>query len=492
MGLERGPVVQGSLCVDGKAELMRFVARNIRAISLLRWGLNSGQGVLTQFDNGTVGSRPQIVNDSGTAPADLSQLPPEELRKLKGQSLQAPSQPKLVLPESSSVKKKPGELRLAPACSAFSKIECCRDSTGNSSSSAVSSVCHSISYVTSRADVANGSPENSKRTPPDVSRFEPARRCPACESGMEAPGIMHTKACRKRFSEFEEHRKKERRVEPGLSPGSPMVVPQMPVPVEEVDEGEVETTPGSAQQQPETQVEHTRRFKRKAETDREQLEREIREDSEELLQTNMDFDWFWVGSGEPVLVVSLGALEGPASFVPATSPEMFSGSLDSVCFNRSNEHDFMKMRLGGQDVLVWKPESIIDDQSLQELDLEQGFKGMQEEVRNLEHCKTGRIITQSELDDMKKAVPNLRLIQSRWVAAYKSSERVRTRIVAKDFNRGSSARSLGFSSPTPSIESVDLVLAMAATRKMLLRALDVSHAFMHSRIAHWELVYMWS
>ena len=81
----------------------------------------------------------------------------------------------------------------------------------------------------------------------------------------------------------------------------------------------------------------------------------------------------------------------------------------------------MKFHLGGQDVLVWKPDSIIDDQSLQELDLEQGFKGMQEEVKNLEHCKTGRIITQSELDDMKKAVPNLRLIQSRWVAAYKSS-----------------------------------------------------------------------
>ena len=34
MGLERGPVVQGFIRVDGKAELMRFVARNIRAISL--------------------------------------------------------------------------------------------------------------------------------------------------------------------------------------------------------------------------------------------------------------------------------------------------------------------------------------------------------------------------------------------------------------------------------------------------------------------------
>ena len=129
------------------------------------------------------------------------------------------------------------------------------------------------------------------------------------------------------------------------------VVPQVQVPVEEVDDEELVPTPESARRQPETQVEHTRRFKRKAETDREQLEREIREDSEELLQTNMDFDWFWVGSGEPVLVASLGTLEGPASFAPATSPEMFSGSLDSVCFNRGNEHDFVKMRLGGQDVL---------------------------------------------------------------------------------------------------------------------------------------------
>ena len=479
MGLERGPVVQGFIRVDGKAELMRFVARNIRAISPLRWDLNSGQGILTQFDTGTVGSRPQIVNDSGTAPADMSQLPPEELRKLKGQSLPAPSQPKLVLPESSSVKKKSGELRLAPAVPLARSNVAVTPQEVPAEPSRVS-VTPSPTSPADTADVAIGSPESSERTSPDVSRFEPTRRCPACESGMEAPGIRHNKECKKRFSELEEQRRKERRVEPALSPESPVVVPQVQVPVEEVDDEEVVPAPESARRQPETQVEYTRRFKRKAETDREQLEREIREDSEELLQTNMDFDWFWVGSGEPVLVASLGTLEGPASFAPATSPEMLSGSLDSVCFNRSNEHDFVKMRLGGQDVLVWKPDSIIDDQSLQELDLEQGFKGMQEEVKNLEHCKTGRIITRSELDDMKKAVPNLRLIQSRWVAAYKSSERVRTRIVAKDFNCGSSARSLGFSSPTPSIESVHLVLAMAVTRKMLLRALDVSHAFMHS------------
>ena len=265
MGLERGPVVQGLIRVDGKAELMRFVARNIRAISPLRWDLNSGQGVLTQFDTGTVGSRPQIVNDSGTAPADMSQLPPEELRKLKGQSLPAPSQPKLVLPESSSVKKKSGELRLAPAVPLARSNVVVTPQEVPAEPSRVS-VTPSPTSPADTADVAIGSPESSERTSPDVSRFEPTRRCPACESGMEAPGIRHNKECRKRFAEFEEQRRKERRVEPALSQESPVVVPQVEVPVEEVDDEDlVVPTPESARRQPETQVEHTRRFKRKAE-----------------------------------------------------------------------------------------------------------------------------------------------------------------------------------------------------------------------------------
>ena len=259
MGLERGPVVQGFIRVDGKAELMRFVARNIRAISPLRWDLNSGQGVLTQFDNGTVGSRPQIVNDSGTAPADMSQLPPEELRKLKGQSLPAPSQPRLVLPESSSVKKKSGELRLAPAVPlARPKVVATPQEVPAEPSRA--SVTPSPTSPADTPDVAVGSPESSERTSPDAVRFEPTRRCPACESGMEAPGIRHNKACKKRFSEFEEQRRKKRRVEPGLSPESPVVVPQVEVPVEEVEDEEVVPAPESARRQLETQVEYTRRF----------------------------------------------------------------------------------------------------------------------------------------------------------------------------------------------------------------------------------------
>ena len=31
-----------------------------------------------------------------------------------------------------------------------------------------------------------------------------------------------------------------------------------------------------------------------------------------MLKDHEEFDWFWVGSGEPVFLASLGALEGPS------------------------------------------------------------------------------------------------------------------------------------------------------------------------------------
>ena len=331
LGLERGPVVQGFIRVDGKAELMRFVARNIRAITPLRWDLNSGQGVLTRFDTGVDHRTPQVVNDSGPVPADLSQLPPEELRKLKSQDMPVVSQPRLVAPEPSIARKKQGELKLAPAAPL-------PQPTGTRSSflePARTSITPSPTSPADTADVVNGSPEGSAPSSSEASRFVPTRRCPACESGMEAPGIRHNKKCKKHFAEFEEERRKERCVE--VEDEHPLTFDarhQMPVPSPEPIEVEMEASPGSvppsvevegtlpsgsAQQQPETQVEYVRRFKRKAETEREELEKEIREDANAMLKDNEEFDWFWVGSSEPVFLASLGALEGPASFTPATA-----------------------------------------------------------------------------------------------------------------------------------------------------------------------------
>jgi hypothetical protein len=128
---------------------------------------------------------------------------------------------------------------------------------------------------------------------------------------------------------------------------------------------------------------------------------------------------------------------------------MFSGTVESIRYEPNKQHEYVKMTLGKSEVLVWKPDSIVDDQTLQYLDPSLGFLGMQEEIRNLEGCKTGTTVGEAQVKDPKRGHPNTRVIQSRWVCADKGETRVRCCIVAKDFSHGSSAKSLGFSSPTP-------------------------------------------
>ena len=96
-----------------------------------------------------------------------------------------------------------------------------------------------------------------------------------------------------------------------------------------------------------------------------------------------------------------------------------------------------------------------------QLDVDLGFEGMKEEIGNLEKCGAGKVIGQAEVDALKKKHPLMRVIPSRWVSAYKNESRVRVRIVANDLNRGISARKLGISSPTPSIEGLHFVLTLA-------------------------------
>ena len=134
---------------------------------------------------------------------------------------------------------------------------------------------------------------------------------------------------------------------------------------------------------------------------------------------------------------------------------------------------------------VWRPSSAIDDTTCASLDPELTWQGMVQETCHLEECGTGVAITPSELEELKRAKGNVRCISCRWVTTQKG-EAVRSRMVAKDIagsNTGfNSAKQLGFSSPTPSCESVMILLAFAARRDMILASFDISHAFMHSPI----------
>ena len=103
---------------------------------------------------------------------------------------------------------------------------------------------------------------------PHVERFEPTRRCPACESGMNVPGVRHTKDCRKRFAGFQEQQSKERRVHEPESfsspPGSKHGVSTEPSPsVPEHAESSTPTDDPTLSEPPlRAQEEYRMRFKR--------------------------------------------------------------------------------------------------------------------------------------------------------------------------------------------------------------------------------------
>ena len=321
--------------------------------------------------------------------------------------------------------------------------------------------------------------------------------CPAISSGMVAPGIRHSAACRRRLQEFErgtkvrtaldaavseEERQERERLHSGEGQRSgeehlPRVAPEGDMEVEEAADT-------AAMEPVEQESDFVQRFKRPPDVAIEDLENEIKETSEEM--SSLDTGVFWCETGQPVLSGLMWTLEAPASFVPLTSPDFFDEMVTSISFDNGKDHSSKSMKLGGATVLVWQPDEVIDDSTLASLDPSLGFLGMQEEVKNLNDCKTGEAMTEMQVQALKKKLDNLRVIPCRWVSAFKSESRVRCRIVAKDIRKGTSARSLGFSSPTPSIESLHCVLTLAANRNYRLCSMDVAHAFMHSPIPRGE------
>ncbi|CAE6933000.1 unnamed protein product [Symbiodinium sp. CCMP2592] len=166
-----------------------------------------------------------------------------------------------------------------------------------------------------------------------------------------------------------------------------------------------------------------------------------------------------------------------------TRPEVFDEGINSIRYESSSGNaakpKFESVPLGGTRVHLWCPDGGIDDSTLEELPGDLVFAGMKEEICNLENCRTGRIIGSEEVDALKRKHPGMCVIQSRWVCARKNAQRVRSRIVAKDIANGS-ARKQGFSSPTPSLDSLMLALIMLATRDMRGCGADIGHAFMNS------------
>ena len=276
--------------------------------------------------------------------------------------------------------------------------------------------------------------------------------CPSCETGMNAPGIRHSAACKRRqTAEFSI---------PVEEPAGPPVFQPQPVVLPDA----------------ESQRSEALSRKRSSDVSVERLEEEIKQDGEHEpvdISSLIDGLW-WHGHCCPMN----GSLT--LGFMPATAPDFFEADIASIKFRHGESGGSEVVNLCGKDVLLWKPLEAVDDSTLVALDPDLTVVGMREELENMSKCQVGVVLNQLELDQVRQECPHLRVIQARWVTAFKSAETVRARIVAQDLRTKDSARSLGCSSPTPSCEVVNLILALTSSRGWRLRALDISHAFMHS------------
>eukprot|EP00434_Breviolum_minutum_P042543 symbB.v1.2.037870.t1/scaffold5715.1/size24294/1 len=238
---------------------------------------------------------------------------------------------------------------------------------------------------------------------------------------MNAPGIRHSAACKRRqTAEFSI---------PVEEPAGPPVFQPQPVVLPDA----------------ESQKSEALSRKRSSDVSVERLEEEIKQDGEHEpvdISSLIDGLW-WHGHCCPMN----GSLT--LGFMPATAPDFFEADIASIKFRHGESGGSEVVSLCGKDVLLWKPLEAVDDSTLVALDPDLTVVGMREELENMSKCQVGVVLNQSELDQVKQECPHLRVIQARWVTAFKSAERVRARIVAKDFRTKDSARSLGCSSPTP-------------------------------------------
>ena len=497
----------GAVRIDGELVLKRFVARNLRPITPVAGVGDAPMEADPAADAqpAAVAQAPQQAQPSASEsqqPGGIIEYPegapPEVICDLKQPDPDAGRNLKRSAPSSGSGRK-PDELKIARPTEVRA------------------------------SDIPIPPPGSFPNRPPLIvqkkfSVFPKAPKCPACQSGMEAPGIRRNAECKRKRVAFEQQQEssnvrqkhvhdvdgdfdfemeeRSELTEEGPAPaGGHGLIPtpltrheRLPAPVgfdESGDRGNAAATsseigvgrpdgPGSGVGGTDVPgpMRGTGGMKRNSDVPVEDLEHEMEEERARIRPRTLDL--FLMDDACESLGPTEWCLEQGPEQAKATSSAFYDLELNSVKFAPKRDHTCAKVRLGGTEVLLWKPDEVIDDSSLMQLNADLGFEGMREELGNLEKCKAGKVISQREVENFQKKHAGLRIIPSRWVAAYKSESRVRVRIVAKDIARGISARALGISSPTPSIEGLHFLLSLSAQRGLRLKSLDVSHAFMHS------------
>ena len=192
-GLGTGPVVQAMIRHEGEMKLKKFVARNLKPIFPFAWNVARSGGLLVDVV-GVVADAPaggddvpmiaegERALDSGEVPGSGSGqgspdpgiveypdgAPPDVVREMKG-------------PETHEFEFKRGSVK--------------RSQTD------VPTVSNRPMTMRRHGPINQPTPVGSPGN--DVEGFGKTEGCPACQSGMNAPGIRHSAKCKKRLAEFQ-------------------------------------------------------------------------------------------------------------------------------------------------------------------------------------------------------------------------------------------------------------------------------------------------
>ncbi|CAE7635150.1 unnamed protein product [Symbiodinium sp. CCMP2592] len=352
---------------------------------------------------------------------------------------------------------------------------------------------------------ASGDAASSEAPARIVSEAAPSGRvfthgCPACESGMNAPGIRHNADCKRRnqhlsvrFSvsgEPDDDEASSRRLPENLEGAAAPESEGIGALDEDTEmpfaDPVLTGSEGGGSLEAEEVLRGSSAVKRSSEVPLEDLEREIRQDQERVASVMVTFHNCETGNDVHMPLASFVEQAFQVSnYVP-----LLSGLVDSVQFAPNSTS--VVLPFGKRSHLrLWKPSSAVDDSTLGELSGDQVMEGMVKEVNNLSHMETGDLLTASELQSLEKRFPGtLKVIPSRWVTTQKTPTTVRARIVIKDIagKNSESARALGISSPTPSADALFTVLGVAGCRDCVIASADVSHAFMATPLRERDVV----
>ena len=153
-----------------------------------------------------------------------------------------------------------------------------------------------------------------------------------------------------------------------------------------------------------------------------------------------------------------------------------------------NVKEWFRMKFGGKKIWVHVPDNAVCEVSGKVLPRKHLEEGMRLELSELDAFGVATIIGEAEA--RKRATR--RIHTTRWVLTSKPSatnpERVRARLVVRDYAFGSNPLADGIYSPTTSLEALRGVLAIHAVRGGTLLSADVSVAFMQAPVQGVECI----